>query len=438
MNRATVIGGGLAGTEAAWQLALRGIDVVLHEMRPVVPTPAHKTDRLAELVCSNSLGSDSWGSAPALLKAEMRRFGSLVLEAAQAARVPAGSALAVDRDLFAGFVTDRLAAHPRVTIARSEVVEHFAPVVVATGQLTSGLMAEHLIAVLGAAQLHFFDAAAPIVTRESLDEARLFEATRYGKGEGFYLNAPMTREQYETFYRALVEAENVALHLAEERDVNFFEGCLPIEVIARRGKDSLRYGPLKPIGLRDPRTGKGAYAVVQLRQDNVAGDLFNLVGFQTQLKWGEQKRVLSLIPGLEHAEFVRLGVMHRNTYLAAPAFLGPTLQWQGHPGWFFAGTLIGVEGYTEAAATGLLAGMNLARVLGGLEPLVLPTTTMLGGLVRYVSSCDPGLFQPINSNFGLLDRLPDRVKDKQERHAAMADRAIADLDALLAGSEGAR
>lgn len=432
LSKATVVGGGLAGSEAAWQLAQRGVDVVLREMRPATPTPAHKSDRLAELVCSNSLGSDTWGSAPALLKAEMRRFGSLVLDAAETARVPAGSALAVDRDVFATRVSERLEAHPRVTIVRDEVVEPYAPVVVATGPLTSGILADRLRDLVGAAHLHFFDAAAPIVTRESLDESKLFEASRYGKGEGFYLNAPMNRQQYQAFQSALVSAENTVLHLAEERDVNFFEGCLPIEVIARRGKDSLRYGPLKPVGLRDPRTGKGAFAVVQLRQDNVAGDLFNLVGFQTQLKWGEQKRVFSLIPGLEHADFVRLGVMHKNTYLAAPAFLGPTMQWQGRPGWFFAGTLIGVEGYTEAAATGLLAGMNLARVLAGLDPLVLPTTTMLGGLARYVSSCDPRHFQPINSNFGLLDPLPERVRDKQARHRAMADRALDDLDRFLA------
>lgn len=432
--KATVVGGGLAGSEAAWQLAQRGMDVVLREMRPAVPTPAHRSDRLAELVCSNSLGSDTWGSAPALLKAEMRRFGSLVLEAAQAARVPAGSALAVDRDVFAGYVTEKLAGHPRVQVVRDEVVEPSAPVVIATGPLTSGILAERLRELVGADHLHFFDAAAPIVTRESLDERKLYEASRYGKGEGYYLNAPMGREEYLAFRDALVAAENTVLHLAEEKDVNFFEGCLPVEVIARRGVDALRYGPLKPIGLRDPRTGKGSYAVVQLRQDNVAGDLFNLVGFQTQLKWGEQKRVFSMIPGLEHAEFVRLGVMHKNTYLAAPAFLGPTMQWQGKPGWFFAGTLIGVEGYTEAAATGLLAGMNLARVLGGLAPLVLPTTTMMGALARYVSSCDPRLFQPMNSNFGLLDPLPEKIRDKKDRHAAMADRALADLDALLAAA----
>ena len=432
--KAMVVGGGLAGSEAAWQLAQRGIDVVLHEMRPEVPTPAHRTDRLAELVCSNSLGSEAWGSAPALLKAEMRRFGSLVLEAAEKALVPAGSALAVDRDVFAAHVTERLLGHPRVTVVRDEVVEPYAPVVVASGPLTSGMLADRLRELVGAAHLHFFDAAAPIVTRESLDESKLFEASRYGKGEGYYLNAPMTKYQYRAFHDALVAAENTVLHLAEEKDVNFFEGCLPIEVIARRGKESLRFGPLKSIGLNDPRTGKSCYAVVQLRQDNVAGDMFNLVGFQTQLKWAEQKRVFSMVPGLEHAEFVRLGVMHKNTYLAAPAFLGPTMQWQGRPRWFFAGTLIGVEGYTEAAATGLLAGMNLARVLRGEEARVLPTTTMLGALARYVSSRDPALFQPINSNFALLDPLETRIRDRRDRHFALANRALVELDRFLGPS----
>ncbi len=430
--RATVIGGGLAGSEAAWQLARRGVEVTLHEMRPVVTTPAHRTDRLAELVCSNSLGSDSAGSAPALLKAEMRRIGSLILEAAAAAQVPAGSALAVDRDVFAGFVTDKLAGHQRITIVRGEITEPSGPVVIATGPLTSPGLASLLRSEVGSEYLHFFDAAAPVVTRESLDETRLFAASRYDKGDGVYLNAPLNREEYARFYEALRTAENTVLHLADEKDVCFFEGCLPVEVLARRGPDTLRFGPMKPVGLRDPRTGHRPYAVVQLRQDNVAGDLFNLVGFQTQLKWGEQKRVFSLIPGLEHAEFVRLGVMHKNTYLAAPAFLAPTLQWRDRPDWFFAGTVIGVEGYTEAAATGLIAGLNLARVLAGEAPIRFPPTTMLGALLRYVSSCDPKHFQPMNSNWGLIDPLDERVRDKQDRHRRQAERALADLDHTLA------
>jgi methylenetetrahydrofolate--tRNA-(uracil-5-)-methyltransferase len=400
-------------------------------MRPEVATPAHKSDRLGELVCSNSLGSDTAGSAPALLKAEMRRFGSLILEAAEKAKVPAGSALAVDRDVFAGHVTERLGGHPRIRIARGPVVAPEGPVVVATGPLTSPDLAAHLRDTVGAEHLHFFDAAAPIVMRESLDESRLFAASRYGKGDGVYLNAPFSKEEYEVFHEALVAAENTVLHLAEEKDVCFFEGCLPVEVLARRGKDTLRYGPMKPVGLRDPRTDRRPYAVVQLRQDNVAGDLFNLVGFQTQLKWGEQRRVFSLIPGLENAEFVRLGVMHKNTYLSAPAFLAPTMAWRDRPDWYFAGTLIGVEGYTEAAATGLLAGINLARTLHGEAPIVLPPTTMLGALARYVSSCEPKHFQPINSNWGIVDPVPERVRDKQERHRLQAERALCDLDRVL-------
>ena len=431
-TRASVIGGGLAGSEAAWQLAEQGIDVTLHEMRPKVETPAHRTDRLAELVCSNSLGSESSGSAPSLLKAEMRRVGSLILTAADKARVPAGSALAVDRDVFAQAVTKMLGNHPRIAISRDEIVDLEGPVVVATGPLTSAGLAGRLKELVGAEHLHFFDAAAPILTRESLDESRLFEASRYDKGEGFYLNAPMTPEEYEIFHTALLTAENTVLHLAEEREVAFFEGCLPVEVLARRGKDTLRYGPMKPVGLTDPKTGRWPYAVVQLRQDNVAGDLYNLVGFQTQLKWGEQKRVFSLIPGLENAEFVRLGVMHKNTYLAAPTFLEATMGWRGHPDWFCAGTLIGVEGYTEAAATGMIAGLNLARHLQGQKAIVFPTTTMLGALARYVSSCDAKHFQPMNSNWGLPDALPGRMRDKRQRHEQMAERALVDLESALA------
>ncbi|MBU6428535.1 MAG: methylenetetrahydrofolate--tRNA-(uracil(54)-C(5))-methyltransferase (FADH(2)-oxidizing) TrmFO [Cyanobacteria bacterium REEB65] len=431
---AHVIGGGLAGSEAAWQLAERGVSVVLHEMRPVRPTSAHKTDRLGELVCSNSLGSDTWGSAPALLKAEMRKLGSLVLQAAEDARVPAGSALAVDRDVFGESITRRLQEHPNVRIVREECLALQGPVILATGPLTSSALAERLRQLLGRDHLHFFDAAAPIVSRDSLDESKLFAASRYGKGEGVYLNAPLDKGQYEQFWEALCAAENTVLHLQEEREVNFFEGCLPVEVLARRGKDTLRYGPMKPVGLVDPKTERRPWAVVQLRQDNVAGDLFNMVGFQTQLKWGEQKRVFSMIPGLEQAEFVRLGVMHKNTFLAAPTFLEPSLRWHGKPDWFAAGTLIGVEGYTEAAATGLLAGLNLARVLAGREPLVLPPSTMLGALARYVSSCDPDHFQPINSNWGLVEPLAETIRDKRQRHEQLAHRSLADLDSLCLDS----
>ncbi len=426
-----MIGGGLAGTEAAWQLAERGIDVVLHEMRPERATPAHRTDHLGELVCSNSLGSDTFGSAPALLKAEMRRFGSLVLTSAERARVPAGSALAVDREVFSAELAGRLEAHPRVTIVRGEVTELSGPLVLATGPLTSEALAGRLRELVGRDHLHFFDAAAPVVTRESLDESRLFAASRYGKGEGVYLNAPMDKAEYEQFWLALRDADNAVLHLDQERSATFFEGCLPVEVLARRGEDALRFGPMKPVGLVDPRTDRRPWAVVQLRQDNVAGDLFNLVGFQTQLKWPEQKRVFALIPGLEHAEFVRLGVMHQNTFMAAPAFLEPSLAWRDRPDWFAAGTLIGVEGYTEAAATGLLAGLNLARALSGQVPVVLPPTTMLGALTRYVSGCDPDVFQPMNSNWGLVDPLDPPVRDKRQRHERMAERALADLDRVM-------
>ncbi|MEB3299865.1 MAG: methylenetetrahydrofolate--tRNA-(uracil(54)-C(5))-methyltransferase (FADH(2)-oxidizing) TrmFO [Candidatus Sericytochromatia bacterium] len=427
MTTVHVVGGGLAGSEAAWQLARQGLDVVLHEMRPVRSTPAHKGDGLAELVCSNSLGSDTAGSAPALLKAEMRQLGSLILEAAEEAKVPAGSALAVDRDVFSAAVTRRLTAMPGLTLVRDEITHLEGPIVVASGPLTSPSLADHLQAMLGVGQLHFFDAAAPVVTRESLDMDRLFMASRWDKGEAAYLNAPMNREEYLAFHAALATAENTVLHLEVEKDVAFFEGCLPVEVLARRGVDTLRYGPMKPVGLTDPRTGRWPHACVQLRQDTVTGDMFNLVGFQTQLKWGEQKRVFSMIPGLARAEFVRLGVMHRNTYLASPAFLAPTMQRRGHPEQAFAGTLIGVEGYTEAAATGLLAGLNLGRHVRGLPTLELPPTTMLGALARYVSSADPKHFQPMNANWGLVDPWPERIRDKAERRRLQAQRALQDL-----------
>jgi methylenetetrahydrofolate--tRNA-(uracil-5-)-methyltransferase len=432
-RRATVIGGGLAGSEAAWQLAERGVEVTLHEMRPVRETKAHHTDHLAELVCSNSLGAFGPGTAAGQLKAEMRLMGSLILEAAQAAAVPAGGALAVDREVFAEAVTARIAAHPRIRLERSEVTEldPQTPTVIATGPLTSPALSEALQKATGAVHLHFYDAAAPIVTRESLIEDRMYAASRYGKGEGVYLNCPLTKEEYTAFWEELTKAEGAVLHLGEE-ERNFFEGCLPVEVLARRGFDTLRYGPMKPVGLDDPRTGRWPFAVVQLRQDNVAGDLYNLVGFQTQLKWGEQKRVFRMIPALAEAEFVRLGVMHRNTYLASPNHLDASLQWRGTPLWFAAGCLIGVEGYSESAAAGAFAGINLARVLRGDAPLVLPRTTMLGSLMHYVSHADPKHFQPMNSNWGILEPLEGpKVKDKQERHRLQAERAIADFKQAL-------
>ncbi len=432
--RAKVIGGGLAGSEAAWQLARRGIDVDLYEMRPQVSTQAHHTDRLAELVCSNSLGSFGMGNASGLLKAEMRKLGSLILQAADHAQVPAGGALAVDRDRFAAFVTEAIANHPRITLHREEYhslgVDEFT--VIATGPLTSEALGEELRRHTGEEHLHFYDAAAPILTLESLDMDKIFRQARYDKGEGEYLNCPMTQEEYEAFWHALTEAEGAVLHLGGE-EKHFFEGCLPAEVIARRGIETLRFGPMKPVGLTDPRTGRRPYAVVQLRQDNVAGDLYNMVGFQTQLKWGEQKRVFQMIPGMEQAEFVRLGVMHRNTYLASPAFLDATLQWREHPNWFVAGQLIGVEGYTESTAAGLIAGINLARAMRCETPLILPRTTMLGSLLHYVSHADPKSFQPMNSNWGIIEAWPVKIRDKAQRHQLQAERSLADLEAAMAG-----
>jgi methylenetetrahydrofolate--tRNA-(uracil-5-)-methyltransferase len=431
--RAKVIGGGLAGSEAAWQLAQRGIDVDLYEMRPQVSTKAHHTDRLAELVCSNSLGSFGMGNASGLIKAEMRKLGSLILQAADHAQVPAGGALAVDRDRFAAFVTEKIGEHPRITLHREEhhALDEAEPTIIATGPLTSEALSEELRRRTGAEHLHFYDAAAPIVTLESLDMDKIFRQARYDKGEGVYLNCPFTKEEYEAFWTALTQAEGAVLHLGDE-EKNFFEGCLPAEVIARRGIDTLRYGPMKPVGLTDPRTGRRPYAVLQLRQDNVAGDLYNMVGFQTQLKWGEQKRVFQMIPGMEHAEFVRLGVMHRNTYLASPAFLNAALQWREHPNWFLAGQLIGVEGYTESTAAGLIAGINLARVMRGEAPLVLPRTTMLGSLLHYVSHAEAKTFQPMNSNWGILEPWPEKIRDKVQRHQLQAERALADLEATMA------
>lgn len=434
--KAKVIGGGLAGSEAAWQLARQGVAVTLHEMRPVRPTEAHHTDRLGELVCSNSLGAFGEGSASGLLKAEMRLMDSLILKAAAQASVPAGGALAVDRDLFAGHITDAIEAHPLITLVRDEVtsLDPEEPTVIATGPLTSPALSEALLRHTGVEHLHFYDAAAPIVTLESLDMDRIFKAARYDKGEGVYLNCPMTKEEYAAFWSALTEAEGAVLHLGEA-EKNFFEGCLAVEVLARRGVDTLRFGPMKPVGLTDPKTGRWPYAVVQLRQDNVAGDLYNLVGFQTQLKWGEQQRVFRMIPGLAQAEFVRLGVMHRNTYLASPCFLDSTLQWRERPHWFAAGCLVGVEGYTESAASGALAGLNLARVLKGEPPLALPRTTMLGSLMHYVANAESKHFQPMNSNWGIIEALEGpKVRDKLARHLKQAERALADFSRALGPS----
>jgi len=434
---ATIIGSGLAGSEAAWQLAEHGHDVVLHEMRPVVGTEAHRTDRLAELVCSNTFKSTELSNAHGLLKAEMRELGSLILWAADQARVPGGTALAVDRDVFSAAVTDRIAAHPRIRLVRGEVTTLPSPGIIATGPLTSSALAASIRSRLGVAALAFYDAIAPVVARESLDDTLVFRASRYGKetmegqGEGgAYLNCPMSREQYDAFLDALAAADQHQGHAFDE--VPYFEGCMPVEEMARRGRETLRFGPLKPVGLRDPRTGRDAWAVVQLRQEDRAGRMWNMVGFQTRLRIPEQQRVFRMIPGLESAEFLRYGSIHRNSYLNAPGALSPHLSLRDDPRVLFAGQITGVEGYTESSATGLIAGINLARMLDGLDPVVPPPTTMLGALYRYLREADPAHFQPMNANFGLLDDLGERVRDKRRKRELFAARALGDLQAWRA------
>jgi methylenetetrahydrofolate--tRNA-(uracil-5-)-methyltransferase len=460
-----VIGGGLAGCEAAWQAARHGIEVTLYEMRTQTPgherlTPAHQTDLLAELVCSNSLGSNLPTRAPGLLKQELRTLGSLILCCADAAAVPAGMALAVGRETFSQSVTDAIEEHPAITVRREEVtvLPQEGAVVVASGPLTSDALAQDIAALVGQEQLYFYDAMAPIVTLESIDQSIVFAASRWGRGDADYINCPMTQEEYERFVDALLSAERIPLEAFEREDpaigapasCAFFEACLPIEVLAARGRQALAYGPLKPVGLRDPRTGQRPYAVVQLRQDNLAGTLYNLVGFQTNLRWGEQRRVFSLIPGLEHAEWVRFGQMHRNTYLNAPCILDSTMQWlgseQGDRGLlFFAGQIVGTEGYMASTASGWLAGTNAARLLLGDEPLTLPATTMIGALMRYVSSAHGADFQPMKPNFGILPTLGSdagskAVRSKPERYLAYAERSERDLAAYLESitSPGAR
>ena len=432
----TVVGGGLAGSEAVWQLASRGFDVALHEMRPVTTTPAHKTDRLAELVCSNTFKSTELTNAHGLLKAEMRLLGSLILEAADTARVAAGSALAVDRDVFSAAVTERIASEQRISVLREEVTSIRGPAVIATGPLTSEKLAEGIRVRLGVGALAFYDAFAPIVSRESIDDAIVFRGSRYDKETmegadegGAYLNCPMSREQYETFLDALISADQYHGHEFDE--VPYFEGCMPVEVMAKRGRDTLRFGPLKPVGLRDPRTGYEAYAVVQLRQEDRAGQMWNVVGFQTRLRIPEQQRVLRMIPGLADAEFLRYGSIHRNSYINSPAALSAHLAVRDDPTILFAGQITGVEGYTESSATGLLAGINLARVLSGEEPVIPPPTTMIGALYRYMNEADPRHFQPMNANFGLVDELPTRVKDKKKKREMLAERALRDMQSWI-------
>src|SRR5438132_1199268 len=409
-------------------------------MRPLTTPPAHKTDKLAELVCSNTFKSTELTNAHGLLKAEMRLLGSMILDAADSARVAAGTALAVDRDVFSATVTERIESQSRISVVRGEVTEISAPCVVATGPLTSDKLAEAIRARLGAGALAFYDAIAPIVARESIDDSIVFRGSRYGKetmdgadDEGAYLNCPMTREQYGEFLDALISADQYHGHEFDE--VPYFEGCMPVEVMAKRGRDTMRFGPLKPVGLRDPRTGREAYAVVQLRQEDRAGRMWNLVGFQTRLRIPEQQRVLRMIPGLAEAEFLRYGSIHRNSYLNSPGALSGHLAARDDPTILFAGQITGVEGYTESSATGLLAGINLARILNGDAPVIPPPTTMFGALYRYMREADPAHFQPMNANFGLLDELDERVRDKKRKRERFAERALRDMQAWIEANQ---
>lgn len=468
-----IIGGGLAGSEAAWQAAERGAPVTVHEMRPVRATAVHKTDQLAELVCSNSFRGDKLDNAVGLLKEEMRRLGSIVMRAADAARVPAGAALAVDRDQFSRGVTEAIGSHPLITLVREEIARVppvlDGPIVIATGPLTSDALSADIAAMVGNDHLYFYDAISPIVLAESIDRSKVFRASRWGRslrgvhtdtrsagsldpannaaitaavgcsiddGEGDYLNCPFTKDGYDRFYQALMSAERAPLH--EFDQAKFFEGCLPIEVMASRGVDTLRFGPMKPVGLIDPRTGREPYAAVQLRQDNLAGDHFSLVGFQTQMKWGEQGRVLKLIPGLEQAEFVRFGMIHRNTYINGPTVLRETWQTKTRDDLFFAGQISGVEGYVESAASGLIAGRNAAALVRGEAVSAPPRTTAIGALAYYVSHAEPRNYQPTNITFGIISPLQPSAgrkvpRRKAERNVALSERALADLDAWGAG-----
>ena len=453
----TIVGGGLAGCEAAWQAASRGMPVTLHEMRPGRPTAVHKTDRLAELVCSNSFRGDKLDNAVGLLKEEMRRLGSVVMRSAEASRVPAGAALAVDRERFADLMTSAIGGHPLITLVRGEVTalpesSERDPAIVATGPLTSAPLSEEIARLVGAEHLYFYDAISPIVLAETIDMSKVFRQSRWDRslrgrrpelqlglapdlkvgptcsaddGAGDYLNCPLTREEYERFYDALAHAESATVHDFDKE--RFFEGCLPIEVMAHRGVDTLRFGPMKPVGLVDPRTGRAPYAAVQLRQDNLAGDHYSLVGFQTQLKWGEQERVLRLIPGLEHAEFVRFGMVHRNTYINGPSVLADTWQVRRRPSLFCAGQMSGVEGYVESAASGLLAGLNAAALVSGRPTATPPRTTAIGALAFYVSHANPAHYQPSNITFGIMPPLERAPKHKLARKVAIAERALADL-----------
>ena len=432
MNKITVIGAGLAGCEAAHKLSSLGFSVRLCEMKPEKRTPAQKSDGFAELVCSNSLKAMRLESAAGLLKEEMRRLGSVTMEAAERTSVAAGGALAVDRELFSQYITERIKSDPNIEVVTGEVTELPSDgiVIVATGPLTSDALAESLRQKFGGT-LSFFDAVAPIVTTDSVDMDRVFMGARYDRGEADYINCPMERDEYDAFYDALVSAERAPLHDFDVADPKVYEGCMPIEVMAGRGRDTLRYGPLRPVGLIDPHTGRRPWANIQLRKENAAGTMYNIVGFQTNLKFGEQKRVFSMIPGLEHAEFVRYGVMHRDTFMDSPRLLSKSLSLKSEPRLFFAGQFTGVEGYTESAATGILAGINAARFASGEEPLVLPPETMLGALVNYITDESVDNFQPMGANMGILPPLEKKIRHKDERYAALAQRAIAGLEAVL-------
>lgn len=425
MSEATVnvIGAGLAGSEAAWQLAERGIKVNLYEMRPVKQTPAHHTDKFAELVCSNSLRANTLTNAVGVLKEEMRNLNSVIIGAADACAVPAGGALAVDRHEFAAQVTSRVKEHPNVTVFNEEMTEiPQGPTIIATGPLTSQALSQQLKELTGEEYLYFYDAAAPIIEKDSIDMEKVYLKSRYDKGEAAYLNCPMTEEEFDRFYEALISAETVPLKEFEKEI--FFEGCMPIEVMGQRGRKTMLFGPMKPVGLEDPRTGKRPYAVVQLRQDDAAGTLYNIVGFQTHLKWGPQKEVIQLIPGLENAEIVRYGVMHRNTFINSPKVLKATYQFKNREDLFFAGQMTGVEGYVESAASGLIAGINAARLVKGEDPVEFPHETAMGSMARYITTTNAKNFQPMNANFGLFPDLPEKIRAKQERNEKHASRAL--------------
>ncbi|MEK5058715.1 FADH(2)-oxidizing methylenetetrahydrofolate--tRNA-(uracil(54)-C(5))-methyltransferase TrmFO [Paenibacillus shunpengii] len=423
-QQVTVIGAGLAGSEAAWQIAKRGVPVKLYEMRPVVKTPAHHTNKFAELVCSNSLRANGLTNAVGVLKEEMRMLDSLVIGSADRNAVPAGGALAVDRDGFSGEITNTLHEHPLITVVNEEIQEIPTDgiVVIATGPLTSPALSTQIKDLMGEEYFYFYDAAAPIVEKESIDMNKVYLASRYDKGEAAYLNCPMNEEEFDRFYDALIAAE--VAELKEFEKEIYFEGCMPIEVMMKRGKQTALFGPMKPVGLVNPHTGELPYAVVQLRQDNAAGTLYNLVGFQTHLKWGEQKRVFGMIPGLENAEFVRYGVMHRNTFINSPKLLEPTYQFKNRSNLFFAGQMTGVEGYVESAASGLIAGMNAANLALGKDLTTLPVDSTLGSMANYITTADFKHFQPMNANFGLLPKLEQKIRNKKEKNEALANRAL--------------